>query len=50
MRERIQKKLEGQEMFVFSIVTVLLLFAASLLLASPKELARGMVIDRKSVV
>lgn len=44
MRERIQKKLEGQEMFVFSIVTVLLLFAASLLLASPKELARGMVI------
>lgn len=44
MRENIRKKLEGQEMFVFSIVTVLLLFAAALLLATPKELARGMVV------
>lgn len=44
MKESIRKKLEGREMFVFSIVTALLLFVAALLLATPKELARGMVI------
>ncbi len=44
MIEKIRKKLEGREMFAFSIVTVLLLFTAALLLATPKELARGMAI------
>ena len=55
MMENIRKKLEGREMLVFSITTVLFLFAAAFLLAAPKDLARGMVIivltrDRKSVV
>lgn len=43
MREKIRKKLDGRELFAFSVATVFLLLAASLLLASPKELARGMV-------
>ena len=44
MMENIRKKLEGREMLVFSITTVLFLFAAAFLLAAPKDLARGMVI------
>ncbi len=43
MKENIRKKLQGREMFLFCIATSLLFFAAALLLASPKELLRGMV-------
>lgn len=43
MRENIRKMLEGQEMFVFSIATALLFVTASLLLATPGELLRGMI-------
>ena len=53
MKENIRKKLEGREMFVFSVATTLLLLAASLLLASPKELAQGMatiVLTRDALV
>lgn len=42
MGENIRKKLEGRELFVFSVATVLLLFAAALALAPPLELLRGM--------
>ena len=44
MGENIRKKLEGRELFVFSVATVLLLFTAALSLAPPGELARGMAI------
>lgn len=44
MIQNIRKSLEGNEMFAFSVFTALLLFLASLLLASPRELARGMLI------
>lgn len=43
MKENIRKMLTGREMFAFSIATALLFFTASLLLASPPELLRGMI-------
>lgn len=44
MGENIRKRLAGQELFVLSIATVLLLFAAAFFLAPPGELMRGMAI------
>lgn len=43
MTDTIRKKLKGQELFVFSIATALLLFLTAILLAPPEELLRGMV-------
>ncbi len=53
MKKDIRKALEGREMLVFSAATVLLLFAAALLLSTPGELVRGMatiVLTRDALV
>lgn len=43
MTDNIRKKLEGRELFVFSIATALLLFLTAILLAPPEELLHGML-------
>lgn len=43
MTDNIRKKLEGRELFVFSIATAAFLFLAAIFLAPPGELLHGMV-------
>lgn len=43
MTEKIRRALDGNEMFVFSTATALLLFLTAFLLASPYEILHGMI-------
>lgn len=43
MTNRIREILKGQELFLFCIATVIFLMITALLLASPKEIAAGMI-------